>query len=126
MVAGRLLRQAVTTAKRIINKVACEHKVGMCICPHRRVIGYIEQDDRKFQPWLMCLLASTSTKEGAHVMEAAIILELEREQVNLANNINYTTSMDYGGEGPKNADEAQAQHFVYLAVAPVPAYTARA
>ena len=65
MVAGRLLRQAVTTAKRIINKVACEHKVGMCICPHRRFIGYTEQGDHKFQPRLMCLLASTSTKEEA-------------------------------------------------------------
>ena len=39
---------------------------------------------------------------------------------NIDNNINWTTSCDYGGEGPTREDEAHLEHFVYLAVKPLP------
>ena len=68
----------------------------------------------------MALLASTATREGARIMEASLILHLEDKAVNIENNMNWTTSCDYGGEGPKCDDEAHLEHFVYLAVKPLP------
>ena len=53
-------------------------------------------------------------------MEASLILELEKESVNIHNNMNYTTSCDYGGEGPKCEEEAHLEHYVYLALKPLP------
>ena len=34
MVAGRLLRHALNEATRMIGQVPCEHKIGICRCPH--------------------------------------------------------------------------------------------
>ena len=48
------------------------------------------------------------------------ILQLESYSVNIDNNINWTQSCDYGGEGPKSEDNAHVEHFVYLAVKPLP------
>ena len=53
-------------------------------------------------------------------MEASLILQLETKVVNMSNNINWTTSCDYGGEGRQPAEEAHLEHYVYLAVKPLP------
>ena len=53
------------------------------------------------------------------MMEASLILQLEKTALNIDNNINWTTSCDYGGEGPKHDAEAQLEHFVYVAVSPL-------
>ena len=124
MVAGRLLRHAVKEAKRIIRMTACEHKVGMCKCPYDRFMLY-QEDESSWQPWVVCLLGSTTTREGSFFLEAALIYELERGQTNIAHNINWVKSCDYGGEGPQAAAEAHEEHFVYLAVKPI-AYVFRA
>ena len=52
-------------------------------------------------------------------MDAALIYELERGQTNIAHNINWVKSCDYGGEGPRTAAEAHEEHFVYVAVKPI-------
>ena len=119
MVVGRLMRHALRETRRIIKMVACEHKIGMCRCPHERFMMY-QEDDRPWLPWLMGLLASTTTREGAWYLEAGLILSLEANSVNMANNINWTRSCDYGGEGPRPEAEAHVQHYVYVAVKPVP------
>ena len=118
VVAGKLLRHALSEAKRIINMTACEHKIGMCRCAHERFMLY-QEPDSPWQPWLMCLLGSTSIREGSWFLEASLILELETNSVNIHNNINWMKSCDYGGEGPNKDDEANVQHYVYLAVRPL-------
>ena len=60
----------------------------------------------------MALLASAQTREGAAMMEASLILQLEHRSLNIANNINWTTSCDYGGEGP---NAAHGEQYVYFA-----------
>ena len=120
MVVGRLMRHALRETRRIIKMVACEHKIGMCICPYERFMFYQEPDAR-WDPWLMCLLGSTNTREGSWFLEASLILQLEINSVNIDNNINWTRSCDYGGEGPTAADNSHVEHFVYLAVKPLPA-----
>lgn len=119
MVAGRLLRHALAAAIQLIRSTPCEHKIGICRCPYVRFFGYQEQDSR-WSPWLLALLASTTTREGASMMEASLILQLEDKAVNIENNINWTISCDYGGEGRKKDDEAHFEHYVYLAVKPLP------
>ena len=83
-------------------------------------VFFYQEADSKWKPWLIALLASTATREGAHMMEASLILQLEQRATNIENNINWTTSCDYGGEGPKHECEAHLEHFVYLAVVPLP------
>ncbi|MEC9029333.1 MAG: hypothetical protein VYB74_03505 [Cyanobacteriota bacterium] len=39
-------------------------------------------------------------------MEASLILQLEEKAINTETNMNWTTSCDYGGEGPNRDDEA--------------------
>ena len=119
MVEGRLLRHALAAAIQLIRNTPCEHKIGICRCPYVRFFGYQEPDSR-WSPWLLALLASTTTREGASMMEASLILQLERMAVNIENNINWTISCDYGGEGRKKDDEAHFEHYVYLAVKPLP------
>ena len=119
MVAGRLMRQAVTEAQRMIRMVACEHKIGMCRCSHDRFFFYHE-DGSRWSLWLLALLASTKTREGANMMESSLILHFETTAINAAYNYNWTTACDYGGEGPTREDEAHLEHFVYLAVKPLP------
>ena len=118
MVAGKLLRHALNHAIALIRKIPCEHKIGMCRCPYVRWEYYNEKGSQ-WSPWLLVLLASTTTREGGSMMEASLILQLEDKEVNIANNINWTTSMDYGGEGYKPANEPDGEHFVYLALKPL-------
>ena len=118
MVAGRLLRHAMSEAKRIIRMTACEHKVGMCKCPYDRFSMY-QSSESSWQPWVMCLLGSTSTREGSLFFEASLIYEFERDSTNIEHNTNWLKSCDYGGEGPRADGEAHEEHFVYLAVVPV-------
>ena len=120
MVAGRLLRHAIEEAKRIINMVACEHKIGMCKCPYEKFMFY-QDDEAEWQPWLMCLLGSTCNREGSFFLEASLIYEFERSNTNIENNINWLKSCDYGGEGPRAEEDADEEHFVYLAVAAIAA-----
>ena len=54
------------------------------------------------------------------MMEASLILQLEQMELNIDNNRNWTTSCDYGGEGPKHDEEQHLEHFVYLALVPLP------
>ena len=54
------------------------------------------------------------------MMEASLILQLEDKAVNIENNMNWTTSCDYGGEGPNPREEAHLEHYVYLALKPFP------
>ena len=119
MVAGRLLRHAMGEAKRIIRIIACEHKVGMCKCPYDRFMLY-QDDEASWQPWVMCLLASTTSREGSFFLEASLIYSLENDYTNIDHNINWLRSCDYGGEGPRLAADADEEHFVYLAVRPIP------
>ena len=117
MVAGKLLRHAMGEAHRIIRMTACEHKIGMCRCPYTRFMFY-QGVESAWQPWVMCLLGNTTTREGSFFLEASLIYEFERSSTNIDNNINWLKSCDYGGEGPRAADEAHEEHFVYLAVCP--------
>lgn len=118
MVAGKLLRHAVVEAKRIIRMTACEHKVGMCKCLYDRFMLY-QDNESSWQPWVVCLLASTTTREGSFFLEAALIYELERGHTNIAHNNNWVKSCDYGGEVPRAAGEAHEEHVVYMAVKPI-------
>ena len=118
MVAGRLLRYALSAAIRMIRSTRCEHKIGMCRCPYVRFTLYQDEDSR-WSPWLLALLASTTTREGGNMMEASLILHLENKSVDLENNRNWTTSCDYGGEGPSCTGEADQEHYIYLAVKPL-------
>ena len=70
MVAGRILRHAIAEASRIIRMTACEHKVGMCKCPHARFMFY-QSDESEWQPWVLCLLASTNTREASFYLRRA-------------------------------------------------------
>ena len=54
------------------------------------------------------------------MLEACLIFQLETRNINMENNYNWTTSSDYGGEGPNPEEDALAEHFVYLAVIPLP------
>ena len=122
MVAGRLLRHALHAAIHLIREIPCEHKVGMCRCPYDR-FNYYQEDDSRWSPWLLALLASTTTREGAYMMEASLILQLEEKAINIENNRNWTVSMDYGGEGNRKSDDeanANDRFYVYLAVKPLP------
>ena len=118
MVGGKLLRHAIHAAKRIIRQIHCEHKVGMCKCPYDRFMLY-QSDESSWQPWVMCLLGSTTTREGSFFLEASLIYEFEKWPANILNNINWIKSCDYGGEGPKPPADAHAEHVVYLAVLPI-------
>ena len=53
-------------------------------------------------------------------MDAGIILHFETIDLNTQNNYNWTTSCDYGGEGPNPREEAHLEHYVYLALKPLP------
>ena len=53
------------------------------------------------------------------MLEASLILQLEDKAINIANNMNWTTSCDYGGEGPKKDGETHLEHYVYLALKPL-------
>ena len=117
MVAGKLLRHAMDEAKRIIRMTACEHKVGMCKCPYDRFIMY-QGDDSAWQPWVMCLIGSTDTREASFFFEASLIYEFERDSTNIDHATNWLKSCDYGGEGPRAEDETHGKHVVYLAVRP--------
>ena len=68
MVTGRLMRHAVNEAQKMIRSVACEHKIGMCRCPYDRLFFYQEPGSR-CSPWLIVLLASTTRREGAALLE---------------------------------------------------------
>ena len=96
----------------------CEHKIGMCKCPLERYMFY-QAGDARWQPVLVCLLGCTSTREGAWFLEASLIMVTERGRINIDNNINWTTSKDYGGEGPVRGDLAHTEHFVYIALKPL-------
>ena len=100
--------------------VPCEHKIGMCQCPHERFMFY-QSDETDWQPWLMCLLASTWTREGSFFLEASLIFEFERTNTSIHNNINWLKSCDFGGEGPRAVHGQLQEHFVYLAVTPIAA-----
>jgi hypothetical protein len=118
MVAGRLLRHAINEAKRIVRQTPCQHKVGMCKCSYERFMMY-QHDEAEWQPWVLCMLATTTTREGAFFLEASLILEFEKWTQNHQNNINWIRSCDYGGEGPNPPADAHAEHVVYLAVRPI-------
>ena len=105
MVAGRLLRHAMEEAKRRIKMVACEHKIGMCKCPYERFMMY-QSDESEWQPWIMCLLGSPDNQEGSFFLEASLIYEFEKSNTNIQNNINWSKSCDYGGEGPRAGEDA--------------------
>ena len=47
-------------------------------------------------------------------------MQIEANSVNMENNINWAMSCDCGGEGPTADDETHVEHFVYLAVKPLP------
>ena len=83
MVAGRLKPHAIYEATKMIRKLPCEHKIGMCRCPYERFMFYQEPDQR-WNPWLLALLASTTTREGANMMEASLILYFETTGLNLS------------------------------------------
>jgi hypothetical protein len=117
LVAGRILRHAIAEASRIIRMTACEHKVGMCKCPHARFMFY-QSNEADWQPWLLCLLASTNTREASFYLEASLIYEFEATSTNIDGNYNWLRSCDYGGEGPRCAEDANEVHYVYLAVMP--------
>ena len=103
----------------VILMASCEHKIGMRRCPHERFFFY-QGEAPKWKPWIIALLASTTTREGANIMEGSLIPELEQRSINIEDNINWTTACDYGGEGPKHGGEAHLEHFEYLAVVPLP------
>ena len=119
MVIGKLMRHAFAEAERLIHMVPCEHKIGMCRCPHARFMFY-QSVESSWQPWVMCLLGNTTTREGSFFLEASLIYDLERDHTNIDHNINWVRSCDYGGEGPRLAGETHEEHFVYLAVRPTP------
>ena len=54
------------------------------------------------------------------MLEASLILQLEEKAVNMQNNINWTVSCDYGGEGGRMHHEAHLKHYVYVALKPLP------
>ena len=122
MVIGKLMRNAIMEAAKMIRNIPCEHKIGMCRCPYERFWLY-QKPDELWKPWLLGLLASTNTREGASTMEASIIFHIEQDGMNIDNNYNWTVSMDYGGEGPKHEDQAHLEHFVYIALKPLPPRT---
>lgn len=122
MVAGRLMREAIREAATMIRNTPCEHKIGMCRCPHERFWCY-QEPNQSWKPWLMGLLASADTREGAFMMEASLIFYFEHDGLNIHNNYNWTVSKDYGGEGPKHEDQAHLEHFVYIALKPLPPRT---
>ena len=80
---------------------------------------FYQAGDARWQPVLVCLLGCTSAREGAWFLEASLIMVTERGRINIDNNINWTTSKDYGGEGPRGADQAHTEHFVYVALKPL-------
>ena len=69
----------------------------------------------------MALLASTPTRGVADIMEASIIFHLEYSGLNIENNYNYRMSMGYTRYVCE--DEAHREHYVYLAVKPLPPQT---
>ena len=124
MVAGRKMRHAMDKAEEMIEMAPCEHKIGICYDPYKRFVGY-QKADRKWQPWLLGLLALTKTQDGAQMLAASIIYELERSGLNIDRNYNYTINMTYGGEdeyttGPYDRPEP---HWVYIALKPLPPQT---
>ena len=122
MLIGRLMREAIREAATMIRNTPCEHKIGMCRCPHERFWCY-QEPNQSWKPWLMGLLASADTREGAFMMEASLIFYFEHDGLNIHNNYNWTVSKDYGGEGPKHEDQAHLEHFVYIALKPLPPRT---
>ena len=67
----------------------------------------------------MALLASTTTREGAVMMQAGIMLHIEATGLNKQNNYNWTTSADFGGIDASPESEAHLQHYVYIALKPL-------
>ena len=124
MVTGKLMRNAIREAETMIRNIPCEHKIGMCRCPHERFWCY-QEPNQSWKPWLMGLLASADTREGAFTMEASLIFYFEHDGLNINNNYNWTVSKDYGGEGPirQCPYEAPEPHFVYIALKPLPPQT---
>ena len=57
------------------------------------------------------------------MMEASLIFYFEQDGLNIHNNYYWTVSKDYGGEGPKHEDQAHLEHFVYIALKPLPPRT---
>ena len=106
----------------MIRNTPCEHKIGMCRCPHERFWFY-QEPKQSWKPWLMGLLASADTREAAFTIEASLIFYFEHDGLNINNNYNWTVSKDYGGEGPKHEDQAHLEHFVYIALKPLPPRT---
>ena len=116
---------AVHEAMRMIREVPCEHHVGMCRCPYERYEFYWRPDSRRpFKPWVMALLACTSTLEGAIMMQAGIMYHIEATRLNRANSYNCMTcdenSADFGAEDVNlKSHAAHRQHYVYIALKPL-------
>ena len=91
MLIGRLMREAIREAATMIRNTPCEHKIGMCRCPHERFWCY-QEPNQSWKPWLMGLLASADTREGAYMMEASLIFYFEQDGLNIHNNDNWTVS----------------------------------
>ena len=115
---GRVLRHAMDQAEKMILKQPCTHKIGMCRCPYERFMYYQDAVDPPWQPWLLCLLASTSTREGAWMLEASLISHFEITGLNMHNNYNWTIGSDPRRESHKDGAEVHAEHYVYLALHP--------
>ena len=124
MVPGKLMRDAMDKAEEMIGMTPCEHKIGFCTDPYERFLEY-QAPERRWKPWLLGLLAKTKSEEGAMMLEAILIYELERSGLNIHRNYNYTIKKNYGGEGPitQSPIEAPEPHFVYIALKPLPPQT---
>ena len=119
VVAIHRLRNAINEAAKMIREVPCEHKIGTCRCPFEQYQTY--QALHHWKPWILALLASTATRGEADMLEAAIIHHLEYSRLNLMYNCNYRMCLDYTRYACE--DEAHREHYVYLAVKPLPPQT---
>ena len=113
------MRNAIKEAVAMIRDTPCEHKIGSCRCPYEQFQTY--QGLHQWKPWILALLATTDTRGEADMMEAAIIHHLEYSRLNFENNCNYRMCLDYTRYACE--DEAHREHYVYLALKPLPPQT---
>ena len=90
----------------------CEYKIGLCKNIAVRWQYYID-DDSKFVPHVLFLLAGLEARVGAAMLESALIAWFEDDEW-----CRNTRKHDVGGSGPIRKETMFTEHYVYLAVVP--------
>lgn len=112
---GKVLRHAISQMCAI-RRVRCELKVGLCRQLSVRWTFYqVDVSPGDWTPLMMFVVATCDGRDGAAMLESALILELERTDPDSSVNL---SRCDLGGTGPRPLEFRYEPHHVYVVARP--------